>query len=267
MTSLETKCIQRYFKRISAGGRGPLARAVDYAALRLLILAGAYLFFRQRIEGIFYAALLAVLTLLLAMVLMRIVREIRLERHTQKELYRIRRLLLARALTLMDRKTLLELARPLSPDRPPALLLSVEPASADALLPLARKKSAAAILAPAGFSPAAERFADTAGLRLLSQAALLDAAADKGLAPGDADACAYILAEEKKRHEKRKKLGGLPFMRGCAKKYLATALVLFGLSFLSRYTLYYRLLATLCMSIFSVNFLMDRTRTPRADIE
>ncbi len=266
MTSLETKCVRRYFRRGCAGGRGGFARAVDYAALRFFLLAGAWLFFRQRVTGAGWALLLAVLTLLLAMVLLRILRELRLERYTRRETSRIRRQLTAQSLLLMERARLLALARPLA-NGEPRLILSAEPLGADALLPLARRRSAVAVVAPAGYTPAAVAFARRTGLRLIPQSALLDEAARQGLTPENEAILAHILCEEEQRRAQRTRLGGLPFVQGCAKKYLATALALFALSFLSRYALYYRLLATLCMSIFSVNFLVDRTRRRGAGIE
>ncbi|MDO4572780.1 MAG: hypothetical protein Q4C13_05385, partial [Clostridia bacterium] len=84
MTSLETKSVQRYLRRGAAGGRGLLARALDYILLRTMLFFGALLFFRQRLGGGAYAWLLAALTLLLGMVLLRIAREIRFENHARR---------------------------------------------------------------------------------------------------------------------------------------------------------------------------------------
>lgn len=261
------KSIRRYFRRGLAGGRSALARAVDYMALRLLILAGAFLFFRQRVTGLWWALLLAVLSLLLGIVLLHIVYELRFERYVFKEMRRLRQHLLCQKIALMDKTALLPIAQSLAGGESPALLFCAEPASADALLPLARKKDVKAVCATGGYSPAAERFAAQAGLWLIPQGALLEAATREGLAPGDREVYRYILTEDANRRKKRLRLSGLLFSGGAAKKYLVTGLVLLALSFLSRYTLYYRLLATVCMSIFSVNFLMDRTRKAGFDIE
>lgn len=267
MTSVEKKSIRRYFRRGLAGGRSALARAVDYVVLRLLILAGAFLFFRQRVGGLLWALLLALLSLLLGMVLLHIVYELRFERYVAKEMRRLRRRLLSQKIALMDKRTLLPIAQSLSGDKTPALLFCAEPVSADALLPLARKKGVTMVCATAGYSQGAESFAAQAGLRLIPLGALLDAAAAHGLAPGNHDIYRSILQEEANKCRKRPRLSGLLFAGGSAKKYLVTGLILLALSFLSRYTLYYRLLATVCMSIFSVNFLMDRTRKAGFDIE
>lgn len=267
MTAMEKKSIRRYFRRGCAGGRSVLARAVDYLALRALILAGAFLFFRQRVSGVLWALLLAVLSLLLGMVLLHIVYELRFERYVNKEMRRLRRHLLSQKIALMDKKALLPIAASLSAGDTPALLFCTAPVQADALLPLARKKDVKTVCATAGYSPAAEAFAAQAGLRLIPLGALLDAAVKHGLEPNNQDIYRHILQAEALKRQKRPRLSGLLFAGGNAKKYLVTGLVLLALSFLSRYTLYYRLLATACMSIFSVNFLMDRTRKAGIDIE
>ena len=267
MTSMEKKSVRRYFRRGLAGGRSALARAVDCVALRALILAGAFLFFRQRVTGLLWALLLAVLSLLLGMVLLHIVYELRFERYVGKEMRRLRRHLLSKRITLMDKTALLPIVQTLAGGENPSLLFCAEPASADALLPLARKRGVTTVCATGGYSPAAERFAAQAGLTLIPQSALLDAAARQGLSPSDTDIYRYILEEDANRRKKRPSLSGLLFSGGAAKKDLVTGFVLLALSFLSRYTLYYRLLATVCMSIFSVNFLIDRTRKAGFDIE
>ncbi|MDO4572026.1 MAG: hypothetical protein Q4C13_01555, partial [Clostridia bacterium] len=106
-----------------------------------------------------------------------------------------------------------------------------------------------------------------AELELIPPEKLIEAAERQGLRP-DMDAVfAHILREEAQRKQRKSRLGGLSFRPGAAKKYLVTALLLFALSFLSRYALYYRMLAALCMSVFSINLFFDRTRGARPGIE
>jgi len=69
---------------------------------------------------------------------------------------------------------------------------------------------------------------------------------------------AYIenaLAEEKTR---RQRLEARPFADQRAKKYLLAAFVLTLVSFLTKYSIYYRMLACVCMLLAAAAFFINR---------
>lgn len=76
---------------------------------------------------------------------------------------------------------------------------------------------------------------------------------------------AYIAAQLQQHPRPRARLQELLSGAGAAtraKKYLLTGLVLLAASFLTRYTLYYRMLAGLCLTIAAAGALRRRTIQP-----
>ena len=259
-----------YFRRKYCGGRGPFARIVDDIGLRLIVLIGAYLYFAPRFEKPATAVLLSGIVLGIVTLLLRIVREISLERFIRKEMRRISRTLLCDRLLLTDMQTVAALAGGLCPQEERAVVLQrALPADADALLALIRARRGCGklhVFACAGFDRSAEAFAARAnGLLVLhEQKELLDAAERAGMTPPQNAIDAYIEAELKRERERRKaqRLRASPFLRGPAKRYLVTALILLCVSFFTRYMLYYRMLAGLCMTIAAYRAIgMRRERT------
>ena len=74
----------RYFKRRRYGGRSALARALDYAALRLILFAAVFLCLRAEV-GAARAAVLALIALCAASLLLRALREALMARFVRGE--------------------------------------------------------------------------------------------------------------------------------------------------------------------------------------
>ena len=79
------------FRKRFGGGRSLFARALDYFAIRAVLFAAAFLYFRTLVESVRIAAALSLIALAAAMVGMRIVREARYARFLLHERARIRR--------------------------------------------------------------------------------------------------------------------------------------------------------------------------------
>ena len=186
----------RYFKRRRYGGRSALARALDYAALRLILFAAVFLCLRAGV-GAARAAVLALIALCAASLLLRALREALMARFVRAELLRIRALLLCERLPYLDEADFLLLCRRASGCEEPAAMQRAEPLGADALLPLLRRPGGeTAVCASAGFTAAAQAVAArTYTLHKMAQGAIAR--------HPDADACdditcckAYETAED-----------------------------------------------------------------------
>lgn len=257
--------LNRYFKRRRYGGRSALARALDYAALRLILFIAAFLFFRLRMDPA-RAAILAAIALCIAALVLHVVRDVTMERFVTKELRRIRRLLIREKLMYLDADAFLSLCRRACGCDDPIPLQRAEPVGADVLLPLLRTESGktAVICSSAGFTPAAETFVLRAPqrARLIGPDALVGVAGEAdALWPDDEAVHAYIASELHQGARTRARMRELVTGAGAsaqAKKYALTALVLLIASFLTRYTLYYRVLAGLCLTIAAAGTLLRR---------
>ena len=151
----------------------------------------------------------------------------------------------------------------------PIPMQRAEPVGADALLPLLRQSpdQALVICSSAGFTPAAEAFVlhSPRRARLIGPDALVTAAGQAdALWPDDEAVHAYIAAEQRRRAGARRRLGELLRENAGAygRKYALTAGILLLLSFFTRYTLYYRILAGLCLSIAAASLFRRHAAHP-----
>lgn len=257
--------LTRYFKRLRYGGRSAPARALDYVALRLILLVAAFLFFRLRMDTV-HAAILALIALAAATLLLHAAREAAMARFVRAETLRIRRLLVCEQLPYLDPADFLLLCRRACGPGSPAALQRAEPVGADALLPLLRAATGpVSVCSSSGFTPAAEAFVRRAPHRaeLIGPAALAAAAKENDpFWPGDEAVHAYIASQCARRAPLRvlvvQAAAGLR-AGGAVKKYLLTAAVLLFASCLTRFALYYRMLAGLCITLAAVSVMLSRS--------
>lgn len=255
-----------YFRRKYSGGRSVVARAVDYVALRLIILAAAYLFFLPRFGNWSTALLLAGIALGIAMLVLRMMREIALERFVRREIKRIRKTLLCDRLMLADVQTVGGLSGRLCPQTERAVVLQrALPVDAEALLALVRTYRGYGklhVFSCTEYADSAVAFSMRANglLELHAPEELLSAAVRAGMEPPMEAVYAYIEAEQRDERKRRRlqRMRVSPFAAARAKKYLLAALVLTGASFLTRYALYYRMLAGLCAVVAACGAAMAR---------
>ena len=259
----ESRIVRRYFREKQARGKRLIARVLDTVALLLLLFAGTYLFLRNKALRTEHALPLAIVASLFAGVILLIVRRASLLRFIPRETDRLSRKLLSERLCLLDGRRFRSLCRKASGERTPVVFQRAEPVSADELLPLLKKQKDATltVCASAGFTKTAETLARhmPERLRLIGEAAMRDAA----LHPRREEVYAAIEREQRIRREKRRGLRQLPIGAKSLGAYLIAAGVLLLCSYFTRYTLYYRLLAGLSVSIAGARFLLRRgTHTP-----
>ena len=257
--------VEVYYRRAFAAGRSALGRVLDYAALRLVLFCAAFLFFRPRTVKLYAALLLAGVALAAAMLLLRFVRESRYARFCEREKRRLRDELLSQRLMLLPEARFTEIIAPLFATGPFCALQCAEKADADALLAFLRRfpqNRPLTVCSTAGFAKSALAFAAQRPdeLHLVEERALLDAAGRTELAPTEAEIAAHIRAKESARRERKRSVRLAPFADGGAKKYLAAALVLTLASFLTRYALYYRMLAGFCMLLAGAGLALKRAK-------
>ena len=254
----EEQRLQRaYFRRRYAGGRNAFARILDYVALRGILFLCAYWLFLPRFGRSGKTLLLAAIALAIAMLILRMGREIAFERFVKKETARIRRALLSDALAIADPQTLIGLVSSLCPfGETPVALARALPIDADTLLEVVRKyrgSGAIHVFGCTGYQPQAVSLAERSNglLTLHAPEELFAAAKRAGMEPDEACVMEYIASAERQRRRKRRMLRqqASPFAVMSGKKYFITALVLLGVSFLTPYALYYRMLSGLCMTI------------------
>ncbi len=264
----ESRIVRRYFREKQARGKRLIARVLDTVALLLLLFAGTYLFLRNKALRTEHALPLAIVASLFAGVILLIVRRASLLRFIPRETDRLSRKLLSERLCLLDGRRFRSLCRKASGERTPVVFQCAEPVSADELLPLLKKQKDATltVCASAGFTKTAETLARhmPERLRLIGEAALVDTAMrDAALHPRREEVYAAIEREQRIRREKRRGLRRLPIGAKSLGAYLIAAGVLLLCSYFTRYTLYYRLLAGLSVSIAGARFLLRRgTHTP-----
>lgn len=255
--------LKRYFRRRKTNGRGAFARAFDAGALTLLLWAAAFLLYRPTFPPT-AALLLALVTAAMLTVLLAMREARRLRRFTGKETERIRRTLLADRLSLLSASEAIQLTAPLCGEGETPLPLFTEGrATADMLLCALKRHlphETLAVFTLAGCDEAAvalsRRLPDR--LRLYAQEPLYRAAARTPLCPGEKEIHAYIRAELAAGKRRRAAARANTFLPGGTRRYLLCALLLIGVSFVSRYALYCRALAGLAGMLGAVSAALGR---------
>ncbi|MEG1525355.1 MAG: hypothetical protein RRZ24_05445 [Clostridia bacterium] len=266
---LTERAYAQYFQARRGGGRGKLARGIDYVSLRLILFAGAYLYFAAQFSNKAMALLLAAVFLGLCMLVLHIWREIAMERFVKKELCRIKKALLTHKLLLLSSTSARKLCRPLCNEgEMPVLLQRALPADADALLTVLHTYQGCgnlAVFSCSGFDISAKAFAarldGTLTIRDVEE--VHHAAKEAGLSPSAAEVRAFIAEELRIQKQRKRAARPMPFVSGNTGKYFAISLILTGISFFTRYALYYRLLAGLCMAIAATGIAFSRVHQER----
>lgn len=262
---MEDDVIRSYMRGKLCGGKNRFARALDYVALRLILFISAYYLYLPRFASRPRAMLLAAITLAMAMLLLHLGGEIRYERFCQRELTRVRKLLLQDRLSMLDMQSAIPLVSSLCPvGATPVVLQRALPVNADALLAIRRTHAACGELHVFSCTPydeAARAYAArTNGLLVLhAPDELLSAALRADMRPSDDEVYEAIAAQLAYEKTRRRRRLPTPFATGGACKYALLALLLTALSFLTSYALYYRLLAGLCMTVAALGAWRNRT--------
>lgn len=277
----ETNRILRYYKKRMYHGRSLAARILDLISLRLILFAACYLWFLSTVRDQAVSVILSITAVLMFSVIMALIHSLRLDRFIEKERKRLVGENLREQLALMPRQEFARLARQAAQALPdytnpggkpcyrgePCLVYAMQqltPPTLDDMLSVyraARRKQVSEVLlytaVPAGAD--AEAF-----LRRLSEVSIHpqspeilvelsrteqnEMCADELITKKLSDAAA-----EKKRKRAQ------PFAKGQTRRYLICAAILLAISFLTRYTLYYRLLAGVSLALAGMSFFVNRS--------
>ena len=272
------KDVKRYYREHHQGGRNSLARAIDALVLRAVLALGCWLWFRYHIANQIAAILLTVFTATVCFSALHLWRGLRFEKFIQKETERLRDIVLRERLLLLTAEDFQSLCKQLLPDRPENVLLlcsqRAAPLDEDAALEayrMARTKGRTALLI-FSLSPCTAKTTLLLSRlpipatcihaeQILCKAKELPA----GKITGD-EVDAYILEQQRLNLTRKERTQTQPFSADRSKKYLLCAAILFAVSFVTGYTLYYRLLAGLCLALSGTAFFLNRPTNPQKEV-
>ncbi len=278
----ERKIILSYYKRRLYKGRTAIARAVDFGALRLVMLCAAYLWFSTAVESAIMAAVLSATVTLTASVAAELMKSIRLERFIAKERKALAAKLFRERLVQLTREEFYELVRGYVVEHkdefdPECLVCTVQsaaPVSEDDVLRACRSaKSRGTDKVSIFTSSSVSREASALVSRLegmevgfVTADELVAHGEAKELLPGDEAVDAAVLAQAARERERRKKSVSKPFESWRMRRYIFVSIGLFALSFFVEQALYFRLLSAASLSFGAIAWWLNNA-APREPLE
>jgi len=275
----ESRHILRYYKRRMYHGRSTAARALDFVSLRLILFIACYLWFLSLVHNQLVSGVLSITAVLMFSVVMALLHSLRLDRFIEKERRRLVGETLREQLALMPKQEFARLTQQAAQALPdydaaggtpryrgnPCLVYAMQqlsPPSLDDMLTVyraARRKQVTEVLlytaVPAGTD--AESFVrrlSEVSIRLQPPDVLVELCREQ-----QKETLAEELIEKKisdaAAEKKRKR--AQPFAKGQTRRYLVCAAMLLAASFLTRYALYYRLLAGISLALAGMSFFVN----------
>ncbi len=263
------KRIRRYYKRTLYGGRTLFARIVDFVALRAIALAACKLYFSSVLENSLLAWIMAVSAVGAGCAAVELYKAARLEKSIASQRGELKCRALKEKLLALPRQDYIALIREhvrthqesFSSDCVIYPLQQKAPLSEDAVLTACRaamRRSSRSVrifsLSECGDFPLAPiKRLTGVDVALVNVPEMVKD--NEAFASTDADADAMVLDMLESEREKRKKAVAEPFKALRARRYVLVAAGLFAMSFFVKYTLYYRLLAAVCVSFSLIAWL------------
>ena len=270
MTSKEKKVIGAYYKRRFYNGRTAFARAVDYIALRVILLIACYLWFAVNVQSLAMAAVLTIASVTAISIFAELVKSIRFEKFCLREKERLRRKLFTESLALMPKAEFLCIVREYIKSNAAEFAgeslvytaQTIAPVDEETVLSACRtaaKKGRVSLFIFSASSVSREARAlaaryENINVAFIPSDMLCASASSQKAMPSDADIAAYIIKQNEQRITRRKKAFSEPFGAARSARYILVAAALFTLSFFVKYTLYYRVLAGACISLAALSF-------------
>ncbi|HWQ57977.1 MAG TPA: hypothetical protein VN540_03080 [Clostridia bacterium] len=278
----QRRLVLSYYKRRLYKGRTALARAVDFFALRLVMLAAAYLWFSTAVESVLMAIVLSLTATLTASVAAELIKSIRLERFIARERKALASKLFRERLVQLTQGEFYELVRgyviehkaDFDPECLVCTVQSAAPVSEDDVLRACRMaKSRGTSLVSIFTCSSVSREASALAARIegmevgfVTADELTAHGEANRLLPGDEAVDAAVLAEAERERERRKKSVSKPFERWRMRRYIFVAIGLFALSFFVEQALYFRLLSAACLSFGAIAWWLNNA-APREPLE
>lgn len=264
----QRRMILSYYKRRLYKGRTALARAVDFIALRLVMLCAAYLWFSSAVESTLMAIVLSATATLTASVAAELIKSIRLERFIMRERKALSAKLFRERLVQLTREEFYELVRgyviehidEFNQDCLVCTVQSAAPLTEDDVLRACRSAKARGTNMVSIFTSSSVSKEASALLSRLEGMEVGFVTADelvahgeaKELLPGDAAIDAAVLSLAERERERRKKSVSRPFESDRMRRYIFVSIGLFALSFFVEQALYFRLLSAACLSFGAI---------------
>lgn len=269
--------VRRYYKQRQYRGRSAAARIVDGAAIRLLFLALSFLWFRSQVPNAVVVWVLTGVTGLLFCIAAGLWSRLRFDGFVAREKERLREEVALERLLLEPREKFTRMvgdlawALPEAKDAYLAILQQAEPLTRDGVLRAyhaARTRGARRMLLCCAGPCTEEAAALSRRLpiptEIFDRKRLARALLENGvLAIPDETIEERIRSMAESDKSRRRAVQGEAFRAGSAVRYLLLAGILFGLSFLGSYTLYYRLLSALCGLFAAISFWINRAPQSR----
>lgn len=268
MTVKEKKILSRYYKRRFCSGRGAFARAADFVALRVILLAAIYIWFSFNTASALAAILLSILSLGAVCIIIELIKAVRLERFIERENRAVARRLFTEGLVMRSREELLTLIRgyirqnkaDFAPNSLVYAVQTVSPLSEEAVLRAYRTAkergcTRLCIFSSSSISEAARSVAarcDGVNIALVDADMLSSAAGEAQMS----EIHAYILSQDEKNKGFRRKRASTALGAPRAVRYGVCAAALFILSFFVPFALYYRALGTASASLGALSLLV-----------
>jgi uncharacterized membrane protein YwzB len=286
----DKKKILNYYKKKMYHGRSAVARAFDFFALRLVFAFSCYLWFLYMVHNQVLSVVLSVIALLMFCVAAQLLQSIRLEKFIAKEHIRLQQACVAEQMILMTRTEFHSLAescaqlldgvkkteKGLTLNGEPCLLYTVQlatPTDSNMLLKAyhaARRQLMSRILlfSSSDIAPEAKAFAKRlteVRIKLVEPKVILEYAEKLGLFTDSEQMDQKILKEHEAEKQKRRSIQAIPFAAGRAGRYVIAAIALFILSYVTQYSLYYRMLAGACASFAGISWWLNHSADLTAD--
>jgi hypothetical protein len=270
----------RYYKKQIYGGRSIVARAIDYAVLRFMLLFTLFVVLLYFSRAIIVSLLIAIFITTAVSLVLVLIRRGRIRRYIERDIMRIKQKCLLEELTLMESSAfssyisrLFDGVRDITPledgflakkndmvfrvfQNHPSTLCDV-----DDILKVCRQcRDAGTVIVSLGeYSDAAKTFGSSLGIRLVSGKMVLKMAAEKDMLP-DEEA-----AQEKARREMSEsiitldKLKQHAFDKTKVKAYILCGLVVMGWSFVMGFRIYYPIISIVCFVMAALTFRRNKS--------
>lgn len=254
----QSRRMRKYYKNQMYGGRSVVARAVDFVTLRVLSFFLFYLWFSRMVKNSAATAFLSLIALLMLCVAVKLYKSMRLDKFIKRERRALGREYIRSQLILMQPKPFRELAVKCLSKAGDFVYTSQQasPISADVVLKAyhaaqRRGCDSLAIVTTAKASKEAVEFAAKlkgCDITIEPVDKLIDKAEEMGLGADEDTIDGLIIDRIEIKKQYRKKMLSSPFSNNRARAYLLAAAGLTIASFISGYSLYYRLMACACVS-------------------
>ena len=276
------KDLLRYYRQRQCKGRSKAARVLDAVLLRLLFVAASYLWFRSNVPNQVAVHVLTAVTTALFLFAARLWRGLRFDRFVQQEQQRLRQAARLEQLMVLPKAAFLQQVQALMIDRAPSPeyqplaigLQQVQPVREDDVLRAWRagqNQGAQHILlyATAPFTPQALALCKRLPGNIIPygpQELIRHIEQADALPITQTDLDARIRSMQRGSRESHSEIQAQAFGSGRALRYLICGSILFAASFLTGYSLYYRLLAGVCLALAATAFWINKG-TPGYPVE